>query len=458
MKVLLLARNTKGGTRIPDLGLGYLATALRKDGNTVSILQGKDRDLSDIRQALQDFQPELIGLKVLSIEIPSVIQAITLIREQRPSAVLVLGGPHISVAPPEDTMGYFSSVDFAIRGEAEYALPRLTRALAEGQKQFQNIPGLIYRDKGQIKANPVENVQELDEVDYPAWDLIDPRNYNEGWYFWSPEFPRAPILTSRGCPYRCAFCAQNVVGGKRVRRRSLEHVFTEMELLQKTYGVFNFDFVDDNFILKRDYVRQFCEGVLNRGWKIKWNCCGARLDFLDLELVQLMEAAGCNIISIGFESGTQRVLDYMKKDLNIDFARQQTRMIVENTSIRIMGLFILGYPTETEEEIRRTIQWALDLPIFIASFTTFIIFPGCEETERLLATGEIQQISWDHLGPDSHGYAPRGLTLKRLHQLYALAHLRFYGRFHILLAILRYSWTRIPWLINQVFLKLTWHR
>jgi anaerobic magnesium-protoporphyrin IX monomethyl ester cyclase len=457
MKVFLLnPTNTRGGTRIPDIGLAYIANSLRNDGHTVDIMQGEKSDLSDIRGRLETFRPDVIGIKVFSVEINAASRAIQMIRSILPASAIVLGGPHISIAPPEEALNYFTEVDYLIRGEGEFALPKLLRLLADGSDAFESVEGLVFRKNGSVMVNQAAVYENLDALDYPAWDLVDPRNYKDGWYFWSPEYPRAPFLTSRGCPYRCAFCAQNVVGGKILRRRSLDHVFSELELLQKTYGVYNFDFIDDNFLMNREYVQRFCEGVLERGWKIRWNCCGARLDFLDLNLVKLMDKAGCNIISVGFESGTQRVLNYMKKDLDLYFVRKQVSMITENTSIRVMGLFIVGYPTETETEIRNTIRLARELPIFMANFSTYLVLPGCEETEKLIASGEVERIPWDKLGLDNHEYAPKGLTLKRLQYLYVLAYFKFYSRPHILFGILRYSWRRLPWFISHVFHKLTW--
>lgn len=456
LKVLLINPSSiQSGTRVPDLGLGYLATAARNAGFYVDLIQGNEAACEDIYRKLVESKPDVIGIKVISLEIPAVRKVVSWCREVCPGAKVVLGGPHISIAPPHLSMEFFHP-DYCIRGEGEVPFPQLLRAIAGEPLSMNDMSGLIHIENGELIANPVSVHRDLDDFGIPAWDLMDPRTFSGGWYFWSPEHPRAPILTSRGCPYRCTFCAQNVVGGKRLRQRSLQGVFEEMQLLMETYGVSNFDLIDDNFLIRRDFVVGFCNKIIERGWKIRWNCCGARLDILDPELVRLMDRAGCNIISIGFESGSQRVLDYMKKDLNLLFAYQQARMIRKNSSIKIMGLFIIGYPTETEEEIRQTIRFALKLPLFIANFSTYMVLPGCEETEKLLASGEIEDIPWDQLGLDSHVYAPKGMTRKRLKQLYELALLRFYMRPLVLIRILGYSWRRIPWFINHVLFKFTW--
>lgn len=447
----------KSHNQIPDLGLAYIATALRKNKHVVTILQAEQhQDFSTFSKSLRDFQPDVIGFKTFSIEIASVRKCTEIARELFPNSIIILGGPHVSTIPPEESMSYFEAVDYAIRGEGEISLPKLLDVIQSGSSDFSQIHGLVRRVDGRIETQAVYFHSCLDDFDFPAWDLIDPRMFNNRWYFWSPEYPGAPILTSRGCPYRCTFCAQNVVNGKIVRRRSLERVFEEMELLQKTFGVVHFDFIDDNFLMDPEYVRCFCEEVLARGWKVHWNCCGARLDYLDLPLVKLMDKAGCNAISVGFESGSQRVLDYMRKGIDKEGIRQKVNMITKHTSIRIMGLFIIGFPTETESEIFQTIRFILELPLFLMTVFTYIIIPGCEEYDRLVASGEIKKIDWTRIGVDEHVYAPRGMTLKRLNYLYNYSYIRFFMRPSTLARILAYSWRRLPQFFDKAVRKLIW--
>lgn len=458
MKVFLsVPPALKSGSQIPDLGLGYLAAAMRRHGHSVSILQAeKDEGFEPFRAKLLSIDPDLVGLKVYSLEINAVRQAIEIIRTFKPHVPIVLGGPHISVASPEEIMTFFDRADFAIRGEGEIPFPQLGEALAAGKRDLSHIPGLVWRSNGKIISQSPVFHDPIDDFGFPAWDLIDPRRYTDRWYFWSPEHPGAPFLTSRGCPYRCTFCAQNVVSGKRVRRRGLDSVIAELALLQQEYGVYDFDFTDDNFLMDPIYVRRFCEEVLARGWLIRWNCCGARLDYLDLDLLKLMDRAGCTVISVGFESGSQRVLDYMKKDLDLQMAIHKANQIARHTDIRIMGLFILGYPNERDDEIRKTIRYSLRLPLFIASYNTYIIMPGCEEYQRLLATGQIEKVPWDKIGLDEHVYTPPGTSMKRLKLYYKLAYWSFFARPLTLWRILVYSWRRFPRFVNKAFRKFLW--
>lgn len=501
MKVLLaVAPPKQTQSKMPDLGLGYLATALRKAGHTVHLFQGEtDENLDRFMNAVAEIQPELLGLKVFSLEVVSVRDAMEAVRKRFPGIKQVLGGPHISIMETHEFEPLFPHMDFAIRGEAEIPLPMLADAVEGehcekhekhekretqdrhetqktldkpekqetdkkqekhgkgGKVEFRDIPGIVYKDSGSgewIAVPPVRHLN-LDDFGMPAWDLMDPRSYKDRWFFWNPAEVGAPIITSRGCPYRCTFCAQNIVGGKRLRQRSLNSVFQEMDLLINTYGITDFEIMDDNFMMNMDFVEGFCRGILDRGWDITWSCGGSRLDNLELPMVKLMERAGCTILSVGLESGSQRILDYMCKDLRLETARVKTSMITRNSSIKINAMFILGYPTETREDILKTIRFAKKLDIFAATFFTFLLLPGSPEFARLLHRGEITNPPFRAIRIDSHIYAPRGMRLKTLKRLYHRAYLEFYARPGVLWRIFKATWHRIPLILKNAVRK--WH-
>lgn len=458
MKILLcFPPSIRSDYQIPDIGLGYLASSMRKNNHCVDIYQPRgETTLDKLRYKIREFQPDVLGIKVYSLALPEVKSAIAIFREERPSGIIILGGPHVSVAEPNELFDTFPDVDFILRGEGEISLPMLIRSIELKCVNPSDIPGMVYKLDGVPVANPPLLHRRLDDFDDPAWDLIDPRTYTERWFFWTPEFPAAPILTSRGCPHRCAFCAQNVINGKIVRWRSLDRVLSEMDYLMKQYGVRDFDFIDDNFLMNPEYVRRFCSGILERGWKIRFNCCGARLDNLDKDLVIQMERAGCNVISVGLESGSKRLLDYMRKGIDLEMVRIKTKLIADNTRIKIMGMFILGYPTSTREENWQTIRYSMSLPLFAVTYFTYVLLPGCEEFRRLRESGEIQEIPWEKLSLDDHVYSPRGMTLRELKHLFWKAHLLFFLRPRIIFRILKYSWRRLPQFIEKSIRLILW--
>ncbi|MBN1295192.1 B12-binding domain-containing radical SAM protein [bacterium] len=457
MRVLLaVAPPKQTQSKMPDLGLGYLATALRKSGHQVAIYQGEtDESLDRFLSMIREFRPALLGLKIFSLEVVSARESMEAVRTEFPDMRQVIGGPHVSIMQIDEFETLFPAMDFAIRGEGEIPLPMLADALDNRASDFRHIPGIVYRHGESWSATPPVRHPNLDDFGMPAWDLMDPRKYTDRWFFWNPAEVGAPIITSRGCPYRCSFCAQNIVGGKRLRQRSLANVLDELDLLINQFGMTDFEIMDDNFMMNMDFVTGFCRGIINRGWKITWSCGGSRLDNLDLPTVRLMEQAGCTILSVGLESGSQRVLDYMCKDLRLETVRVKTAMITRNSSIKIHAMFILGYPTETRQDILKTIAFAKKLDIFAATFFTFLLLPGSPEFARLLDRGEITNPPFRAIRIDSHIYAPQGMTLKELKRLYHRAFLSFYLRPHVLWRIFRATWHRIPVILKNAIRK--WH-
>ncbi|MBN2055081.1 B12-binding domain-containing radical SAM protein [bacterium] len=453
--LLVVPPALKSRSEVPDLGLGYVATALRRKGFEVAVYQAEmDPDSSNTCRYAARFQPHIIGIKLFSFELASARDVYLNLRETIPEAVFVAGGPHASLAEPDHCMSYLPGLEFTIQGEGEISMPLLAeKILRDGGIPWTDIPGLIRRTGSGIRVNPPYRHDNLDDFDFPAWDLIDPRDHARLW-FWSRGYPGAPLLATRGCSFHCAFCNQNFVNGKKVRRRSVGSVLAEMQLLQDEYGVHNFDFVDDNFLSHPAYVEQLMTGIIDKGWDIHWNSMGARVDCLDRKLVRLMERAGADTISIGMESGSPRIFASMNKGIKIDRLKDQVYTIAKNSTIRVLGMFILGYPTETADDIGQTIRYATRLPLSLAHFFTYLLIPGCDATDYLLQAGEISDVSWENLGMDVHQYVPRGLTRKQLKRLYYWAYIRFFTPRAF--RLLWQSRERMPYFFKYAFRKFIW--
>jgi radical SAM superfamily enzyme YgiQ (UPF0313 family) len=207
-----------------------------------------------------------------------------------------------------------------------------------------------------------------------------------------------------------------------------------MEYLMNNYGVREFNIADDNFTHNRKVVEEFCQGIISRGWKIHWSgSTGIRLDSLDEKLLGLMKESGCYSFYVGIESGSQRILDLMKKRLKLEQIRRGVEMI-SKSGILVSGFFIIGYPGETREDILKTIEFAKSLPLFKAHFFHFTALPATEAYETLLNEGKIA-------GPDDSmfmdvSYVPEGLTGKELKELLRKAYLDFYMRPSVLFRLL----------------------
>ncbi len=394
MKILLVSPINRTYVIMPNIGLGYLASALRKEEHQVKILHCAKEKMTYSKYAefLKNDKFDMVGFQVFSYDLDSVNKHISILRGINPSAYIVAGGPHPSSAP-HHAMEYLKDIDFAFQGEAEIGLSRLAnrltsffpdkRALPENSN-FEDIPGLVWRSKSGIIANDKEYISNLDELGFPGWDLMDPREYPEAPHgAFARNFPVAPIIITRGCPFLCTFCAGHTICGRKVRRRSISNVLAEMDFLIDNYGVREFNIEDENFTLHKELVEEFCGELLKRNLKISWNCpSGVRIDTLSRSLLELMEASGCYSFGIGIESGSQRMLDLFKKNLTIRKIEKQITLL-ENTKIKATGFFLLGYPGETVEDIKKTIRFAKKLPLCRSQFNSFMPLPGSEIYELL---------------------------------------------------------------------------
>ncbi len=463
MKVLLVFPVIRGVYQAtPDLGLGYLATALRKDNHDVKILHsGKEKNgFASLTNFLSDFKPQVVGFKVLSLDLPSVKKSLRRVKKFDSSIITIIGGPHPSTALPDETLSYFKETDFAFAGEAEVGLPLLLKEIEKNKnRDFSSIPGLIYRNGEKAVANEKIFIEDLDSFGIPDWESMNPSEYSqkESFSFFSRHFPPAPILVTRGCPFRCTFCSSHLVSGRRIRKRSIKNVMEEIGLLYKRYGVRELNIVDDNFAFDHSLVKDFCQGLISRRLDLVWNCpYGLRLDSLNREILEMMEESGCYSIAVGIESGSQRVLDHMKKRLTIKEIREKVDLIKKRTKLKVVGYFIIGYPVEREEDIQKTIRLSTSLPLDIAAFAPFRPTPGTEIFTFLQKKGILNKVDWSTFSVEEVAFSPPGISLKRLKFLKHWAYLKFYGRPALIFRLIREirSFLQIKYLFRRFIRRI----
>jgi radical SAM superfamily enzyme YgiQ (UPF0313 family) len=240
----------------------------------------------------------------------------------------------------------------------------------------------------------------------------------------------------------------DLVHGRRIRRRSAQDIVDEIEFLMRYHGVREINLEDDAFTASKAHAMAFCEELLRRGLDLPWTLPnGVRLDRLDPELVRTMERAGCHAMAVGIESGSPEVLAHMCKGLELDLVRERLEMITRETDIRLQGMFILGYPTETEADLQRTIELALSLPLHRAQFGLFLPLPGTAIYRQLVDTGEVdpETLPWDDFVVHTAVYAPPGLDMERLVQARNTAFRRFYLRSHIVADLARQVHSPSQW-------------
>jgi radical SAM superfamily enzyme YgiQ (UPF0313 family) len=333
-------------------------------------------------------------------------------------------------------MEFLDKVNFAFVGEAEIGLRVLLNNL-QNNGNLKEIPGLVWRNKNKIMVNPQIFVKDLDSLGFPSWELIKPNEYPQSPHGgFSKNFPIAPIIITRVCPFQCTFCAGHSVSGRNIRSRTPKNVIDEIKLLYNEYGIREIHIEDDNFTLNKNLVREFCNLIIEKELDISW-CCpnGVRLDTLDEEILKLMKKAGCYSLAVGIESGSDKVLKHMKKNLTVNQIKDKVELI-NKVGIEIIGFFILGYPSETEDDINKTIEFAKKLPLTRAQFNIFIPLPGSEIYNKLKEEGKLNNINWDKFFVTKVAYS-ENLGEEKLKKLQREAFLKFYLRPKILIGMLK---------------------
>lgn len=439
MKVLLVRPISKKMPIImPNLGLGYLATALRKDSHEVQILDcvKENYDYQDFAHYLKDFKPDVVGIQLFTCDFTAVKKMLKVVKLFNSNILTMIGGPHVSGAS-KLTLQNIKDADFAFVSEAEIGI----RQLLNKKDDLAKVAGLVYRSGEEIIVNPAVRIDNLDEFDFPAWDLMVPKTYPIAPHgSFVKQIPVAPIITTRGCPYQCTYCAAGVNAGKKLRKRNIDNVIKEIKLLVNKYNVKEIHIEDDNFTLDKMYVTEFCNKLISENLNLIWACPnGVRLDTLDSELVQLMEKAGCYSFAVGIESGSPRILKDMKRIVTVEKMIEKIKLIRDHTNIRISGFFILGYPGETKEDFYMTMDLAYKLPIQRAQFGNFLPLPGTEIFQRLVDQGEIDmnKLNWDEYLTHQVVYSPKNISSKELTKITKQARWKFYFRPQIIWGLLK---------------------
>ncbi|MBN1596468.1 B12-binding domain-containing radical SAM protein [candidate division FCPU426 bacterium] len=439
MRVLLMIPINRTYVIMPSLGLGYIAAVLQKAGHEVSILHclREKFTFADFDDYVRKNKFDLWAIQMFSFDMTPAKKHLAIIKKHQPRAATLVGGYHPS-GDPEGILPALPQADFAMVGEAELAFPLLCAALSGPTPDFKSVPNLVWRNRDAIEINPVRMADNLDQIPFPAWELMDPRTYPEaphGAFF--KHFPTAPIICTRGCPCMCTFCSGKAVTTNKTRRRSADNVIQEIKHLKDNYGVLDFLIEDENFTAHKNLVQEFCQKLVAAGLNIHWSCpSGVRLDTLTEENLKLMEQSGCYSLSVGIEFGSQRIHDLTKKKLTLEVIREKLDLIRRRTAIKTTGFFLFGIPGESRSEMEATVRFAKSLDIDRAQFNNFMPLPGSEIYRELKRRGQAQ-FDYDRFFVHDVAYVPEGMTLKEMKNLQRRAYLGFYLRPVIIWNILK---------------------
>lgn len=354
--------------RHPDWLL-IAVSILEMDGHEVKFVDGAVLNLQkeDVEKIVNDFNPDMAVLHTTTPTIYSDISYAGLIKD-RSRAMTVLIGPHVTAEVANTFQIANGSVDIIVRGEYDYTLRDLAR-----RKTLKEVLGISYPDNGAIISNGDRPLLNVNDLPFPAWHHIKPEWYRDV----GKRFPFLTLISGRGCFGECTFCRDIPLMYKHgLRFRDPELVVDEIEYDLKLFPyIKEIMFETDTFTASPKYVREICEEILKRGLKICWSC-NARVD-VDLSLLPLMKKAGCRMLMVGFEFGTQKALDAIKKGITLEQSRRFAEA-AHKLGFIIHGCFMIGAPGETRESAEKTIEFATSLPLDTIQISGICAYPGTE--------------------------------------------------------------------------------
>ncbi len=373
--IALIHPPTNAVTVTPPLGLGYLASSAQKAGFGVKIydLARRHIDLAHLRGILAETKPPYIGLTVSTPNYLSAKGVAEMLHGLAYKPTIILGGPHVSFYPAEALDEFHG--DFVVCLEGERTLVDLLRTLQRGGDP-ESLRGIAFKKgDGIIKTEAAKITQNLDDLPWPAWDLIEPHLYPPiPHQLFVRHLPVAPVLTTRGCPFACPFCSVTSLFGAAIRCRSPEDVVAEMQLLIAKFGIREIHLEDDNPTLNIEHMESLCEQMLSGGISVPWKFPnGIMVHNADDSLLTTMRDAGCYQISLGIETANEQ--SDLGKSVSLVKVQEITKT-ARRLGMQTVGLFVLGLPNETEAMTNKTIKLSRRLGLRFAHFGIYIPLPG----------------------------------------------------------------------------------
>jgi len=415
------------GLRAPPLGLAWIASVLERRGHEVKIVDSPTLGLSigDFVKIVESWSPDVVGLSSLTPTIRLAYKAAKAVKAVDEDIKVVVGGVHATFMWRE-VLEECPHVDYVVLGEGEETMSQLIEAL-EKEAKPRGISGIALRNESgeAVMTGPWRPV-DLERLPPPARHLLPMDRYT----VFDRPVRVVHIMASRGCPYGCIFCATSYYFGRRVRFRRVEQVLDEVAECADKYKTKTFAFTDDELTINKRWFDSFLKGLRERGLDIRWTC-GSRVDSVDERLLARMFSSGCTTIYFGVESGSQETIDKIGKRIDL----RQAEKVFE--AIRKVGgsavaTFILGFPWETVDDMKKTIKFALKLDPDYAQFTYATPYPGTPLYEMAKEHDLIVDHDWSHyttVRPVMRGFH---FGIEEVEALFKEAYTKFYVRLKFL--------------------------
>lgn len=409
-------------TIAPPIGLAYLAAVLERAGYDVKIIDAPaiSMNFKSLRYELSRLKPDVVGITATTPYIFDAIETAKIAKMEIPDCVTILGGPHPTLMPVETLSNPY--VDIVCIGEGEKTIVELANALEMyGMDKLSDIKGIAYKHDGKPIINePRPLIEDLDSLPFPARHLLPMNMYKA----FGKRIPIGSILTSRGCPFKCIFCASSKIWGKKFRARSPRNVVDEIEEFISKYRSKYIEFIDDIFTLSKKRTIEICKEIKSRGLDIFWGC-SSRVDTVTKEILAIMKSAGCFIIYFGVESGVQRILDKLAKGIKLEQIKKAFRWAKE-VGIQTLASVMIGAPGESLEDIQRTLKFVKKLDPDFVQFSILTPYPGTEIYEELKKQGYELDNDWRNYSGTRPTIKGKDMDPDEIIKIFKKAYVQFY--------------------------------
>ncbi|KJS29956.1 MAG: cobalamin-binding protein [Desulfatitalea sp. BRH_c12] len=415
---------TATANRMAPLGLLSIAAYLEREGHALFLQDclgphapaGID---ATVRQILGN-NPDLVGFSATTSGFWDGYELAARIKQIRPEVQVVFGGVHVSAIGGR-LIDDFEHIDYLCLGEGELTLSELAAG-----RPAREIDGLVWRDNGRAVVNAARaHLPDLDALPFPAYEKLAgfPRGYSLPLFSYI-QTPGATMVTSRGCPYRCSYCDRSVFQ-QGFRYNSPEYIYEHMRYMKTRFGVRHINIYDDLFTLNRKRIAALCERLAAQPLGVHFNCA-VRVGHADDELLQMLKAAGCLMVSLGIESGDPDLLEVHKPGVYLDDVRDTVQRI-QAVGLRAKGLFMMGLPGETVASIRKTSDFVMSLALDDMNMTKFTPFHGAPVWKTIFEEGTVKE-DWRRMNCLNFVFVPKTIDSKEtLDQLYNTHVKRFYS-------------------------------
>ncbi len=422
---------------MPPLGLASIAAYLEKNHISVSIIDcyAHPDSLTLIKDFLLAEKPGWIGFSCTTSTFLDGVRISKLAKSLLPGIKTVFGGVHVSALKNKIIQDY-QEVDFCIAGEGEESLLQL---IQNGPDHPESVEGLVFRQKdGEVQFNGHrKKMIELDTLPFPAYEKLT--GYPDAYklpIFNYPTAPNSSCISSRGCPYACSYCDRSVFR-RSFRFNSATYLYEHLRYLKERFGIRHINFYDDQFTFNRQRVEDFCTLIVNNSLDMSFNCA-VRAEHTDGDLFKMMKEAGCWMISLGIETGDEGLLAQHRQNVDLKQMADTIRLIKEN-NIRVKGLLMMGLPGESEQSIRRSMDYVFSLPLDEFNLAKFTPFPGSPLYKNIHTLGTFKE-DWEKMDCMDFVFIPHGMTKEKLDKLFIHYYRSHFKRLKTLLGYVSMIW------------------